>query len=112
MDIREVCAQAGLAVEVGGGDEWGHLYEADELRFGFAFQAHILCFRYRTTEGSRGWFVNLRSPGENQPSLVFTRVSEADVIQVLLFYFASLRRPAPVSPPRNRKDEQFLLFGS
>lgn len=112
MDIRELCAQAGMAVKYGGKDEWGHGYEADELRFGFAFRAQVLCFRYQTTEGSCGWFMNFRLPQEKQSSLVFTRVNKANVAQILLLYLASLQYREPEPSSRNPKHKQFLLFGS
>jgi hypothetical protein len=87
MRISELCEQAGIAAEYGGEDSWGYVYETDEYHFGFEFRQHVLCFRYRTCEGSNGWFVNIRSPGEN-PTLVFRRIHESDVEQTLICYFA------------------------
>jgi hypothetical protein len=112
MRISELCIQAGIAPERGGRDQWGHGYEPDEHRFGFEFGDHLLCFRYRACEGSAGWFVNIRLPAE-PPSLVFARISEADVAQTLMLHLWHGEHITKCAPPAmHRSEQQILLFGS
>jgi hypothetical protein len=78
--------------------------------FSFAMEQRVLCFRYRTCQGSGGWFVNV-SPGAPDTSLTFVRVDEADVVQaVTRFLEHRVSAPRGIAPAR-KPQEQFRLFG-
>jgi hypothetical protein len=85
MDILDFCDKAGIAVQRGGRDLWGHMYEFTEFHFGFQLEEHMLCFRYRTWIGTDGWFMNV-SAGESESALTFTRISTTDVMQAITLY--------------------------
>lgn len=113
MRISELCFEVGLIVQRGGQDDWGHVYEADECRFGFEFRQHVFCFRYRSCEGTEGWFLNNRLPEERESSLVFSRISEADVIQILALYLWCQQQPFRKKRPEPHGAEQRIFeFGS
>lgn len=113
MRINELCLEAGLIVQRGGQDCWGHVYEADEFRFDFEFRQHVFCFRYRSCEGSEGWFLNTRLADARESSLVFSRISEKDVTQTLVLYLWCQQQPVRKKRPEPHGTQQGIFeFGS
>lgn len=110
MDIRDLCEHAGIAIQFGSRDSWGHWFEPDEFHFGFVMEQQVFCFRYHTCEGSDGWFVNI-SPDASKSSLTFVRIGEIEVIQTVMRYLSyRIDEPKSAAPVRERR-QQFSLFG-
>jgi hypothetical protein len=109
MDILELCDKAGFAVQRGGRDLWGHVYEPGEFHFGFQIEDYVLCFRYRTWSGTEGWFLNV-SPGESDSALTFTRISEIDVTLAVTLFLEYRQRLSRSAKPQRKPQQQMMLF--
>jgi hypothetical protein len=86
MQISQLCKEAGITVQRGGGDRRGYVYGADEYHFDFQLLDRALFFRYRRFGESGKWFVNSLFPDGRTGSLTSTSIHEADVMQALTFY--------------------------